>query len=151
MTNDTSNSGLSFAQLFAILRARKLTVLFTLAVMVIGTFVLTQFLPKSYTATAELFIDYRANDPLTGRQFSATMDESYMQTQVDMIKSEEVANSAIDATKMMTLDSVRKQIDKDGEVKVRSLMVEQVGKQIPLGVGPVAKGGEAKYDCQEGE
>ena len=132
MTNDTSNSGLSFAQLFAILRARKLTVLFTLAVTVIGTFVLTQFLPKSYTATAELFIDYRANDPLTGRQFSATMDESYMQTQVDMIKSEEVANSAIDATKMMTLDSVRKQIDKDGEVKVRSLMVEQVGKNLEV-------------------
>lgn len=132
MTNDASTGGLSFAQLFAILRARKFTLLTTLIATVLGTYVLTQFMQKSYTATAELFIDYRANDPLAGRQFSPVLDESYMQTQVDMIKSEEVANYAIDTTKMMLRDDVKKLTAVDGEAKVRSLLVDQVGKALEV-------------------
>lgn len=132
MTHDASTGGLSFAQLFAILRARKFTLITVLIATVIGTFVLTQFMPKSYTATAELFIDYRANDPLAGRQFSPVLDESYMQTQVDMLKSEEVANHAIDTTKMMAREEVKKMVAADGEVKARSLLVEQVGKALEV-------------------
>ncbi len=132
MTNENLSSGLSFAQLLAILRARKFTILVTLAATVAGTFALTQYLPKSYTATAELFIDYRANDPLAGRQFSPVLDESYMQTQVDMIKSEEVASKAIDATGMMSRERVKKMIDAEGETKARSLLVEQVAKDLEV-------------------
>lgn len=132
MTNETLSGGLSFAQLFAILKARKMTLGVTLMVTVAATFALTQYLPKSYMATAELFIDYRANDPLTGRQFSPVLDESYMQTQVDMIKSEEVANRAIDATHMMSQDRIKKIVDAEGEIKARSLLVEQVGKDLEV-------------------
>ena len=132
MNNEASPSGLSFAQLFAILRARKFTVLVTLVLTVAGTTGLTLFLPKTYTANAEVFIDFRANDPLAGRQFSPMLDESYMQTQVDMIKSEEVANRVIDATHMMSTDKAKELIVKEGEPRLRSLLVAQVERDLEV-------------------
>ncbi len=147
MTTDIPASGLSFAQLFAILKARKFTIFMVLALTVMATFALTEFLPKSYTATAELFIDYRANDPLAGRQFSPVLDESYMQTQVDMIKSEEVANQVIDVTKMMSRDSVKKMIEKDGEAKARSLLVESIGKELEVVLRKSSRVVELRYSA----
>lgn len=147
MTTDIPASGLSFAQLFAILKARKFTIFIALALTVMATFALTEFLPKSYTATAELFIDYRANDPLAGRQFSPVLDESYMQTQVDMIKSEEVANQVIEVTKMMSRDSVKKMIEKDGEAKARSLLVESIGKELEVVLRKSSRVVELRYSA----
>lgn len=132
MMNDPSDSGLSFAQLFAILSARKLTIAFTLLLTIAGTYAITQYIPKTYTASAELFIDFRANDPLAIRQFSPMLDESYMLTQVDMIKSEEVANHAIDATNMMSTDSVKKMVQTDGEAKARNMLASQVARDIDV-------------------
>ncbi len=147
MTTDIPAIGLSFAQLFAILKARKLTIFIALVLTVMATFALTEFLPKSYTATAELFIDYRANDPLAGRQFSPVLDESYMQTQVDMIKSEEVANHVIDVTKMMSQVSVKKMIEKEGETKARSLLVESIGKELEVVLRKSSRVVELRYSA----
>ena len=145
MNSDISAIGPSFAQLFAIFKARTLTILLILAVTVASTYGLTQMLPKSYTATAELFIDYRANDPLAGRQFSPILDESYMQTQVDIIKSEEVANHVIDVTKMMMQDALKPLIEKEGESKVRSLMVARVSKDLEVVLRKSSRVVELRY------
>ena len=147
MSNDIPAGGLSFVQLFAILRARKLTVFAVLVLTVVGTFALTEILPKSYTATAELFIDYRANDPLAGRQFSPVLDESYMQTQVDMIKSEEVANRVIDVTKMMAREGVTKMVEKEGEAKTRSLLVTQIGRDLEVVLRKSSRVVELRYSA----
>lgn len=147
MTTDISASGLSFAQLFAILKARKFTIFTALALTLMATFALTSMLPKSYTATAELFIDYRTNDPLTGRQFSPMLDESYMQTQVDMIKSEEVANRVIDVTKMMTSDAGKKLIEKEGESKARSLFAANIGKELEVVLRKSSRVVELRYSA----
>jgi succinoglycan biosynthesis transport protein ExoP len=147
MTTDISASGLSFAQLFAILKARKFTIFTALALTLMATFALTSMLPKSYTATAELFIDYRTNDPLTGRQFSPMLDESYMQTQVDMIKSEEVANRVIDVTKMMTSDVGKKLIEKEGESKARSLFAANIGKELEVVLRKSSRVVELRYSA----
>jgi uncharacterized protein involved in exopolysaccharide biosynthesis len=78
MSSFNAPSGLSFSQIFAILRARQYIMWLALALSFAGTFALTELLPKSYTATADIFIDFKANDPLAGRQFSPMLDESYM-------------------------------------------------------------------------
>jgi polysaccharide biosynthesis transport protein len=148
MTNDLPALGLSFTQLFAILRARRLTVLVALALTVGATFVLTSVLPKTYTATADLFIDYPANDPLAGRQFSPLLDESYMQTQVDMIKSEEVASRVIDVTKLMARDGTKKSIEKDGETKTRSLLVERISKDLEVVLHKSSRVVELRYSSE---
>ena len=104
--------GPSFEQLFAILLSRQRVIWLALVLTVIVTIAITAFIPKSYTATADIFIDFKANDPLAGRQFSPLLDESYIQTQVDMILSEEVAVQVIKTTGMMEEPSVKKMIEK---------------------------------------
>ncbi|OZI30210.1 hypothetical protein CAL29_19320 [Bordetella genomosp. 10] len=59
------------------------------------TALLVLALPRVWTATSDVFIDYRENDPINGRSFSALLDESYMQTQIDMIQSQAVADHMI--------------------------------------------------------
>jgi succinoglycan biosynthesis transport protein ExoP len=132
MNTSTYASGLSFEQLFAILRGGKRTMLLVLFLTVLATFAITKSIPKSYTATADIFVDFKANDPLAGRQFSPMLDESYMQTQVDMILSQEVANSIINATKMMSDPDVKKMVAKDGEEKTRSILTAQVIKNLEV-------------------
>ncbi|TXT40141.1 MAG: capsular polysaccharide biosynthesis protein [Comamonadaceae bacterium] len=132
MTQRTTSIGLSFAQLFAILRARQLILWLSLALTIAATAGLTSILPKSYTATADIFIDFKANDPLGGRQFSPMLDESYMQTQVDMIRSEEVANQVIYATKMMSSAAAKKMIEKDGEARVKTVLAERIIKNLDV-------------------
>ena len=132
MTTGISESGPSFAQLLAILRARQITIWVTLVLTVLATLGLTQIQTKFYTASAEIFIDYRADDPLTGRQFSAMLDESYMQTQADMIKSEGVASRVIDSTGMMSTESVKVMIEKDGQARARSVLAAQISNGLEV-------------------
>ncbi|ALM85437.1 hypothetical protein ASB57_22895 [Bordetella sp. N] len=70
-----------------------------IARVALATLVLTALLvlvlPRVWTATSDIFIDYRENDPINGRSFSALLDESYMQTQIDMIQSQAVADHMI--------------------------------------------------------
>lgn len=70
-----------------------------IAAVVVGVVLLTVIvvlaIPRVWTSAADVFIDYKENDPVNGRSFSAMLDESYMQTQVDMIKSQAVAERLI--------------------------------------------------------
>ena len=147
MTTENVSGGLSFSQLIAILLARKFTVIITMILTVVGTFMLTQSLPKIYTSSAELFIDYRANDPIGGRQFSPMLDESYMQTQVDMIKSEEVATRVIEGTKLMNRDSIRKVVERDGEVKAKSVLLEGINKDLEVVLRRTSRVVELRYSA----
>jgi uncharacterized protein involved in exopolysaccharide biosynthesis len=145
MNNRNTSAGLSFAQMFAILRARQHLMWLAMAITVAGTFALTEMLPKSYTATADIFIDYKANDPLAGRQFSPVLDESYMQTQVDMILSDEVANQVINETRMMATPEVLKLIEKEGDAKVRVLLAAKVVKNLEVVLRKSSRVVEVRY------
>ncbi|MGV8617852.1 hypothetical protein ACV36Q_32515, partial [Pseudomonas aeruginosa] len=59
-------------------------------------------LPRVWTASSDVFIDYRENDPINGRSFSALLDESYMQTQIDMIRSQAVADHVISTLELLS-------------------------------------------------
>jgi succinoglycan biosynthesis transport protein ExoP len=112
-----------------------------------ATYALTKSLPKIYTSSAELFIDFRSNDPISGRQFTQANDESYMQTQVDMIRSEEVANRIIETTKLMSAETVRKIIERDGDVKARSIVIEGIGKSLEVNMRRTSRVVELKYSA----
>jgi len=93
---------LSLNQVRAMLAARaKLIARVALATLVL-TALLVLVLPRVWTATSDIFIDYRENDPINGRSFSALLDESYMQTQIDMIQSQAVADHMIKTLGLLT-------------------------------------------------
>lgn len=141
--------GLSFGQLFAILLSRQRVIWLALVLTVIATMAITTFIPKSYTATADIFIDFKANDPLGGRQFSPLLDESYIQTQVDMILSEEVANQVIKTTGMMEDPAVKKMIEIEGDARVRATLVAQVIKSIEVVLRKSSRVVEVRYVSQD--
>jgi uncharacterized protein involved in exopolysaccharide biosynthesis len=141
--------GLSFGQLVAILLSRQRVIWLALVLTVIATVAITASIPKSYTATADIFIDFKANDPLAGRQFSPMLDESYMQTQVDMILSEEVANQVITATRMMEDPAVMKMVAKDAAVRVRSTLAAQVTKSLEVVLRKTSRVVEVRYVSED--
>lgn len=119
MQNTTNDAGISLVQLGAMLAARK-GLIAIVAFLTIGAAIAAGvLLPKTYTATAEIYIEYRGSDPILGRQFSAMQDESYMATQIDIIKSDDVARYVIDTTRAMDTPAARKAGEKSGDAALR--------------------------------
>ena len=117
--------GLTFNQLGAMLRYRVRTVLLVIAATVAATGALLMVIPKSYTSSAELYIEYRVNDPISGRQFPAVLDESYLQTQVDILTSNEAIDRVIDSLHLL---------DKGSDGSSRQQLRERLSKSIEVGL-----------------
>jgi uncharacterized protein involved in exopolysaccharide biosynthesis len=69
MKNPSVELILSFTQIGAMLRARRYLIFIVTMIAVLGAGVTSMLLPKTYVATADIFIDYRVNDPIGGRSF----------------------------------------------------------------------------------
>lgn len=69
------------------------------------------FAPKTYQATVSLFVEFPGEDPVTGQRLPAGLAESYMATQVDLLKSERVRLAAIDALGMTQDPRARRQFE----------------------------------------
>lgn len=126
MRNTTNDAGISLVQIGAMLSARK-GLIAGVSVLTIGAAIAAGiFLPKTYTATAEIYIEYRGSDPILGRQFSAMQDESYMATQIDIIKSDDVARYVIDTTRAMDSPRARAAAAKSGDAALRAGLLRSV-------------------------
>lgn len=86
---------MSFNQFQLILRARKWIIFGVLLLTVIATTIVSLLLPKTYTATTSLVIDSKSKDPFTGQLLPSQMFPGYMATQIDVIKSTNVAEKVI--------------------------------------------------------
>jgi chain length determinant protein EpsF len=100
---------MSFQQLLAVLRARFTTALITLLAVVGITLLLSTVLPKQYTATAYLVIDFKGMDQTTGGMLPLQLVPGYMATQVDIIQSHRVARRVVTDLKLAANPGVREQ------------------------------------------
>jgi uncharacterized protein involved in exopolysaccharide biosynthesis len=115
MKNPSVELILSFTQIGAMLRARRYLIFIVTMIAVLGAGITSMLLPKTYVATADIFIDYRVNDPIGGRQFHPLQDESYLQTQFDVIKSVQVAERVIAELHLQNSADSRRLIARYGE------------------------------------
>jgi uncharacterized protein involved in exopolysaccharide biosynthesis len=81
---------------FSIVRSRYLLILFTLAVTVATTMVLTVLQPKVYIATTSLVLNFTGETPFEQVGIPAQLSSNYMATQLDIISSRNVALKAVD-------------------------------------------------------
>lgn len=113
---------MNFIQFLLILKARYKVVLYTFFFVVIGTLVVSELVPKTYTATTSLVLNYKGVDPVTGLTLPAQMMPGYMPTQVDIIKSQTVALKVVEDLKLTDSDAVKAQFNKatggEGSIKV---------------------------------
>lgn len=115
MKTSPSELVLSFGQIGAMLRARQLLIILVMTISVAGAVVASLVLPKTYVANADVFIDYRINDPISGRQFHPMQDESYLETQFDVIRSVQVAERVIQALGLQATPEAKRFISNYGE------------------------------------
>lgn len=129
MNLQAPETGLSSKQLASMISARRGTIFKTLMATMAVTIVVTLLLPKTYTASSDVFLDYKGNDPINGRLFSPMMDESYMQTQLDMIKSQAVAEKVIDSLDLERTAAYRESVERQGEARAHSQLVKRINDQ----------------------
>ena len=85
---------MTFAQFLSIVGARKWIGLLILFVAVGATLTISLMLPKQYTATATIVIDVKP-DPIAGVMYPGQLAPSYLQTQVDILQSDRVAQRVV--------------------------------------------------------
>lgn len=132
MNAQTPETGLSSNQLAAMISAARGTIFKTLAVVVIATTAITLMMPKTYTASSDVFIDYKTNDPINGRLFSPIMDESYMQTQFDMIRSQAVAEKVIDSLGLERTAQYQERAKQHGDARAHSQLVKRINEDTQV-------------------
>lgn len=90
---------MNFSQFLLILKARLRIILITFCLIVFTTLVINMLLPKSYTATTSLVLNYKGMDPVTGIVLPAQLMPGYMATQIDIITSRNVAIKVVNQLK----------------------------------------------------
>lgn len=90
---------MNFTQFLLILKARFWIILISFCLVVTTTVVVSILLPKSYTATTSLVLNYKGMDPVTGIVLPAQLMPGYMATQVDIISSRNVAIKVVEQLK----------------------------------------------------
>ncbi len=91
---------MTLSQFLGVMRARIWIFIATLVITVGTTLAISLQLPKQYTATTTLVLDFKGVDPVLGVMLPAQLMPGYMPTQVDIIQSHKVA---VDVVKSLGL------------------------------------------------
>ncbi len=95
-------SGMSIEQVLCMLRAhRRISVAIAAAVLAL-TVLLLAILPRTYTATAMLMVNYQVNDPVNGRELPVGQLSSYIATQVELLHTRDLLVEVVDRLKLTT-------------------------------------------------
>jgi chain length determinant protein EpsF len=100
---------MNFTQFLLILNARKWIILGVLAITLILIAAVSLLLPKEYTATTTLIVDSKSKDPVTGQLLPSQLFPGYMATQIDVIKSSQVAQRVVRDLKLANNPATRQQ------------------------------------------
>ena len=103
---------MNFTQFLLILKARFWIILITISVIVLTTLIVNLLLPKTYTATTSLVLNYKGMDPVTGVVLPAQLMPGYMSTQIDIITSRNVAIKVVDQLKFAENSAALAQFNK---------------------------------------
>ena len=99
---------MTFGQFLSILRARWWLALLILVLTVLGTLGVSLMLPKQYKAIASVVVDFKP-DPISAAIYGGIGSPALMATQVDIIKSDRVAERVVRNLKLNEDPRVRQQ------------------------------------------
>ena len=124
---------MSLSQCLAILRARWKGALL-LFVLTVGSAIAVSFLlPKQYTATASVVVDFKP-DPLTAMIYGSMLAPGLMGTQVEVLQSERVARRVIRNLKLADSPQVREQWREatEGVGSIETWLLEAFQKRLDV-------------------
>lgn len=126
------------SQFLIIMKARRITVLLTLFIIVAATVAVSLIMPPTYTATTSLVIDAKEADPITGQSVPVRLLPGYMATQVDIISSHNVALKVVDALNLADNPVARRQFmdDTGGKGSMREWLADMLLKYLEVDPSP---------------
>lgn len=124
---------MTFGQFLSILRARWWVLLLVLGLTVATTVVVSLLLPKQYTATASVVVDFKP-DPITAAVFGGMPSPAVMATQVDILTSERVALRVAQANRLTENPQIRAQwqAETGGEGTVEQWLITLFQKSLDV-------------------
>jgi len=102
--------------------------LVTLLVTVGTTIVVSLLLPKRYTATATVVVDFKGIDPISGSLLPMLPMSGYLATQVDIIQSHSVARGAVDLLKLADSPAAKELYmeETEGKGRIRDWLADEL-------------------------
>lgn len=119
--------GVSSTQIAAMLLARRRLVVAVAVATVLLTVAVLAVVPRTWTASSDIYVDYKATDPIAGRLFSAGQDESYLQTQIDILTSQAVAERVVDNLGLRRTAEYQATVAKVGEERAHAQLIRSIG------------------------
>jgi polysaccharide biosynthesis transport protein len=104
---------MDISQFLLALRARRKAFIIALAATIVTAIAVALIVPKKYVATATVLVDYRDEQTMSPMRITAQERTTYMQTQVDLIKSNRVATQVASELKLAQNPEVREAWEKD--------------------------------------
>ncbi len=125
---------MNFSQFLLILKARWLVATLALAVTVATTLVVSLILPKNFTGTVTLVVDSKSKDPVSGVLYPSQLLPGYLATQVDIIKSQNVALKVVDGLKLAENAQIRQEYKDatDGQGDIRHWLADLLLKKLDV-------------------
>jgi polysaccharide biosynthesis transport protein len=125
---------MNFTQFLLILKARIWIVFITFSLVVLATAIYNFLLPKSYSATTSLVLNYKGMDPVTGAVLPAQLMPGYMATQIDIINSRNVAIKVVDQLKFIESSTAQNQFytATQGRGDIRTWFADRLLKDLEV-------------------
>lgn len=124
---------MTFGQFLSILRARWWVVVLVLGLTVATTVIVSLLLPKQYSATASVVVDFKP-DPISAAVFGGMPSPAVMATQVDIIGSERVALRVVRSLRLTENPQIRQQWQDEtgGEGTVEQWLIGLFAKSLDI-------------------
>jgi chain length determinant protein EpsF len=125
---------MNLLQFLLILKARYKIILVTFFVTVFTATVITIFLPKSYSATTSLLLNYKGMDPVTGMVFPAQLMPGYMATQIEIIKSRNIALKVVNQLGLTRPEEAKEHfhISNNGKKDINNLLANLLLSKLTI-------------------
>ncbi|HQT26035.1 MAG TPA: Wzz/FepE/Etk N-terminal domain-containing protein, partial [Burkholderiales bacterium] len=123
---------MNIQQILLTLKARYKIGIFVLLLIVTAVLAYTFSSPKKYEATASVLLDIKSTDPLVANDSLAATMNSYMPTQVDIIKSSRVAQKVVQQLNLDKNPTIRSQWM--NETKGKGQLVPWLGNLLKRGL-----------------
>lgn len=134
--------GMSIAQIWALVKANWKISLAIFGALLLLSAIVIRLLPKTYTATAAVILNYEVYDPVAGREYPLGLLASHVATQVEIIQGPQVLGTVIDKLDLTKNDDFTSGYGGDGS-DLREWVMESLRNRLE--VRPSWNGGQIIY------
>jgi len=122
---------MNVAQILSVLKARWIPALIIFLLVVAGTLIFTFTQPKLYTASASMVVDITP-DPVSAMMFGGRNSPAMLTTQVEIIRSDRVAQRVVRNLKLAEIPAIRQQWQdgSDGDAAIENWLTDFLQKGV---------------------